>query len=52
MSKGKSIITLDADDMFTRNYLSSRIKTILKRKIDFVYADAIIVKENTRFLIE
>lgn len=40
-SKGKYIVTLDADDMMIKNSLKIRLKTILKNKSRFVYADAI-----------
>jgi len=43
-SKGDYIVTLDADDMMTKNSLSVRIKAALKYNVDLVHADAILVK--------
>jgi len=43
LSKGKYIVTIDADDMLTRNSLSCRIKCSLKRKIPFIHAQAVTV---------
>lgn len=40
-SKGKYITTLDADDMFTKNSISSRVKCILKHRAAFVHARAV-----------
>ena len=42
-SKGKYIVTLDADDMMTKNSLEVRLKAALKYKVPFVYANAIMV---------
>ena len=46
ISKGKYIVTLDADDMMTKNSLKIRLKVIMKKDVDFVYADAYFVKDN------
>jgi len=45
-SKGEYIVTIDADDMMTKNSLSVRIKAILKYKVQFVYANAYFVKDD------
>jgi len=47
ISKGKYIVTLDADDMLTKNSLEVRVKAILKNNVPFVYADAIWFKGMT-----
>lgn len=41
LSKGKYIVTLDADDMMVKNSLRIRLETALKSKSLFIYADAI-----------
>lgn len=46
ISKGKYIVTLDADDMMTKDSLEIRLKAIEKRGVDFVYADAYFVKNK------
>ncbi len=43
-SKGEYIATLDADDMMTKKSLEIRVKYILKKKVSFVYGDAILFK--------
>ena len=42
-SRGDYIVTIDADDMMTKNSLGIRIKEALKKEVSFVYADAIMV---------
>jgi len=42
-SKGDYIIVLDADDMLTRDSISSRIKVMLNEDSEFIHADAIFV---------
>ncbi len=42
-SKGKYITTLDADDMFTKDSISSRVKYMLKHDAYFVHARAVTV---------
>jgi teichuronic acid biosynthesis glycosyltransferase TuaG len=44
ISKGKYIVTLDADDMMTKKSLEKRLKAIVKHNVDFVYANAFLVK--------
>jgi len=44
LSKGDLITCLDADDMFTKNSISSRVNAIKDQKIDFVHADALSIK--------
>ncbi len=46
LSKGKYIVTLDADDMMTKNSLEIRLKAATKKSFPFVYADAIMVKND------
>ena len=41
LSKGKYVVTLDADDMMTKNSLKIRLESALKSKSRFIYADAI-----------
>ena len=43
-SKGKYIVTLDADDMMTRKSLEVRLKVIEKNNVEFVHGDAILFK--------
>ena len=43
VSQGELITTLDADDMFTKNSISCRVKAILENDYDFVHARPIIV---------
>ncbi len=45
-SKGEYITTLDADDMMTKKSLEIRIKNMLNHKVQFIYADAIMVKND------
>ncbi len=40
-SSGEYIVTLDADDMLTKDSLEIRLKAILKHNVPFVYADAV-----------
>jgi len=40
-SKGRYIVTLDADDMMTKKSLEIRLKLFLKHDIQFVYADTV-----------
>ena len=40
-ARGKYIVTLDADDMMTKDSLEVRLKAALKNNVPFVYADAI-----------
>ena len=44
ISKGKYIVTLDADDMLTIKSLEIRLKAIVEHGVDFVYANAYLVK--------
>jgi len=44
-SKGRYIVTLDADDMMTKDSLEIRIGSI-KKNVSFIYADAIMVKND------
>ena len=44
MSKGKYIVTLDADDIMHKKSLEKRIKSSVKHNSPFVYADAILFK--------
>ena len=46
LSKGKYIVTLDADDMMTKDSLEIRIKAAIKHNVPFVYANAYLVKDN------
>ena len=46
LSKGDYIVTLDADDMMIKKSLEIRIKAAIKNNVSFVYADAIMVKNN------
>jgi len=46
LSKGKYIVTLDADDMMTKKSLQIRIEAAIKNNVSFVYADAIMVKND------
>jgi len=46
ISKGDYIVTLDADDMMTKKSLEIRLKVILKKNVDFVYADAFFVRDK------
>ena len=45
-SRGEYIVTLDADDMMTKNSLEIRLKAAQKYKVDFVYANAFFVKDD------
>jgi len=45
-SKGEYIVTLDADDMMIKDSLEVRLKAVLKYNVPFVYADAIMVKND------
>ena len=45
-SKGDYIITLDADDMMTKNSIEVRLQAALKYGVEFVYANAFFVKDN------
>jgi len=46
ISKGDYIVTIDADDMMTKNSLEIRLKAMLKHNVDFVYANAYFVKNK------
>jgi teichuronic acid biosynthesis glycosyltransferase TuaG len=46
ISRGEHIVTLDADDMMTKDSLEVRLKAALKYNVEFVYADAYLVKDN------
>ena len=46
VTQGEYIVTLDADDMMTKNSLEVRLKAIKKKKVEFLYSDAILVKDN------
>lgn len=45
-SKGEYITILDADDMYTRDSISSRMEILLKSNADFIHADAIEIHGN------
>ncbi len=45
-SKGKYIVTLDADDMMTKKSLEIRLKAMIKYDVDFVYANAYFVRDG------
>jgi len=46
LSKGRFVVTLDADDMLTKNSISCRVKASLDTGKPFVHAKAINVKKN------
>jgi glycosyltransferase involved in cell wall biosynthesis len=46
ISKGQYIVTVDADDMLTKNSIECRLNAMLKYNVDFVYANAFFVKGN------
>lgn len=46
LSKGELITTLDADDMFTKNSISCRVKALTNTDIPFVHAKAINVRND------
>jgi len=45
-SKGEYIVTLDADDMMTKNSLEIRLKAAIDHNVSFVYANAFFVENN------
>jgi len=46
LSKGIYITTIDADDMMTKKSLEVRLKEITKHNVEFVYANAFLVKDK------
>ncbi len=46
ISRGDYIVTLDADDMMTKNSLEIRLKAITKYDVNFVYANAYFVRDG------
>ena len=48
LSNGEIITTLDADDMMTKKSISARVKAIVKRNVQFVFAHAYAVIGDIR----
>ncbi len=46
ISQGEYIITIDADDMITKKSIEVRLKAALKYNVEFVYANAFLVKDG------
>ena len=45
-TSGKYIVMLDADDMLTKNSISMWMEALLKYGVDFVHANAIVIKDG------
>jgi len=46
LSKGEYLVLLDADDMLTKTSIADRMKALQKHDVDFVHANAIVVRND------